>query len=86
MNCVSKTAAAALWLAMAALPAINGQQPEAPKRRSPSLEADGPLMSKGHDSLFSESLVPPRRRIFGAEHCLWHRQLLQRIRNNRKCG
>jgi len=47
MNCVSKTVAAALWLAMASLPAINGQQPEPPKRRSPSLEADGPVMSRG---------------------------------------
>jgi len=46
MNCVCKTVAAALWLAIASLPAINGQQPDAPKRRSPSLTADGPAMSR----------------------------------------
>jgi hypothetical protein len=46
MNYVSKTVAAALWLAMASLSAINGQQPEAPKRRSPSLEADGSVRSR----------------------------------------
>jgi hypothetical protein len=47
MNRISKTVSAALWLAMASLPAINGQQPEAPKRRYPSLTADSPVVSRG---------------------------------------
>lgn len=42
MKCATRTVAAALWLAIVLSPAISGQQPEVPKKRSPTLTVDGP--------------------------------------------